>query len=163
MIFCRKCGRYYSDGTPSCSACGANLKEFGHVSFQGTTIKIATASGSLSIAPPRQPIATLSGSEPPVASGDTDPVFDRDKFLLRQKTLAIKEKYYVTDDSGAPLMFVERPAMLVKQLIMCWLEWLQHFSAALSSCRLCRAWWVLCLAKASAECSRLSDFLRSSR
>ncbi len=118
MIFCRKCGRYYSDGTPSCSACGANLKEFGHVSFQGTTVKIAPASGSLSIAPPRQPIATLSGSEPPVALGDTDPVFDRDKFLLRQKALAIKEKYYVTDDSGAPLMFVERPALLTQQLIM---------------------------------------------
>jgi len=119
MIFCRKCGRYYSDGTPSCSACGANLKEFGHASFQGTTVKIvAPASGSVSIAPPRQTVATLNESEPPVASGDIDPVFDRDKFLLRQKALAIKEKYYVTDDSGAPLMFVERPALLTQQLIM---------------------------------------------
>ena len=118
MIFCRKCGRYYSDGTPSCSACGANLKEFGHVSFQGTTVKIAPASGSVSIAPPRQTLAPLNESEPPVASGDIDPVFDRDKFLLRQKALAIKEKYYVTDDSGAPLMFVERPALLTQQLIM---------------------------------------------
>ena len=118
MIFCRKCGRYYSDRTPSCSACGANLKEFGHVSFQGTTVKVPPGSDTHSIAPPRQPIATLSGSEPPVASGDTDPVFDRDKFLLRQKAIAIKEKYYVTDDSGAPLMFVERPALLTQQLIM---------------------------------------------
>lgn len=50
--------------------------------------------------------------------GGDDPVFDRDKFLLRQKALAIKEKYYVTDDTGAPLMFVERPALLTQQLIM---------------------------------------------
>jgi uncharacterized protein YxjI len=45
-------------------------------------------------------------------------LFDRDKFLLRQKAIAIKEKYYVTDDSGSPLMFVERPALLLQQLVM---------------------------------------------
>jgi len=55
-----------------------------------------------------------------VASGPrkTDSVFDRDKFLLRQKALAIKEKYYVTDAAGQPLVFVERPALLTQQLIM---------------------------------------------
>jgi uncharacterized protein YxjI len=122
MIFCRKCGRYYSDGTPSCSACGANLKEFGHVSFQGTSVKVAPVAEKLAPVADRpsraqQPLS-ITGREPPVSPSDTDPVFDRDKFLLRQKALAIKEKYYVTDDSGAPLMFVERPALLTQQLIM---------------------------------------------
>lgn len=47
-----------------------------------------------------------------------DPIFDRDKFLLRQKALAIKEKYYVTDDNGHPIAYVERPALIVQQLVM---------------------------------------------
>ena len=55
---------------------------------------------------------------PPPSGTKTDPVFDRDKFLLRQKALAIKEKYYVTDDQGRPLMFVERPALLTQQILM---------------------------------------------
>jgi uncharacterized protein YxjI len=115
MIFCRKCGRYYSDGTPSCSACGANLKEFGHVSFQGTAVKVAPVAEK----PFRTPDpAPAFRSETAALPGEADPVFDRDKFLLRQKALAIKEKYYVTDDTGAPLMFVERPALLTQQLIM---------------------------------------------
>jgi uncharacterized protein YxjI len=54
--------------------------------------------------------------DPP--ENENDPVFDRDKFLLRQKALAIKEKYYVTDEAGQPLLFVERPALLTQQLIM---------------------------------------------
>lgn len=47
-----------------------------------------------------------------------DPVFDRDKFLLRQKAMAIKEKYYVSDEHGNHIMFVERPALLGRQLLL---------------------------------------------
>jgi uncharacterized protein YxjI len=45
-----------------------------------------------------------------------DPVFDRDIFLLRQKHLAINQKYTVSDESGAPIVFVERPAHLLRNL-----------------------------------------------
>jgi uncharacterized protein YxjI len=38
-----------------------------------------------------------------------DPVFERDKFLLRQKHLAISEKYYIWDEAGGELLFVQRP------------------------------------------------------
>ena len=39
-----------------------------------------------------------------------DPAFDRDKFLLRQKHLALTaEKYYVWDETGKVVLFVERP------------------------------------------------------
>lgn len=41
--------------------------------------------------------------------GIIDAVFDRDKFLLRQKALSLNEKYFVFDEGGAPLIFVERP------------------------------------------------------
>ncbi len=48
---------------------------------------------------------------------DLDPVFMRDKFLLRQKHLALTaEKYYVWDETGQTILFVERPAHLLQNL-----------------------------------------------
>jgi uncharacterized protein YxjI len=46
-----------------------------------------------------------------------DPVFDRDIFLLRQKHLAINERYTVSDESGSPIVHVERPAHLLRNLL----------------------------------------------
>jgi uncharacterized protein YxjI len=51
-----------------------------------------------------------------VPTAQADPVFDRDRFLLRQKHLAISQKYYVWDDHGAVLLFVERPTHLLRTL-----------------------------------------------
>lgn len=51
----------------------------------------------------------------PVAA-QADAVFERDKFLLRQKRLAINEKYFVHDERDAPIMFVERPAHLLQRI-----------------------------------------------
>lgn len=38
-----------------------------------------------------------------------DPVFNRDKFLLRQKVLTLSEKYDVCDEDGQAILFIERP------------------------------------------------------
>jgi len=46
------------------------------------------------------------GSSP--VQPQADPVFDRDKFLLRQQHMSISEKYYVCDEQNAPILFVER-------------------------------------------------------
>lgn len=46
-----------------------------------------------------------------------NPSFAADKFLLRQKHLAINEKYYVWDEQGQPLLFIERPAMVGRNLL----------------------------------------------
>ncbi|MDD5491852.1 MAG: hypothetical protein PHV60_04105 [bacterium] len=54
---------------------------------------------------------------PPAGYIVDDPIFSRDKFLLRQKHLAINEKYYVCDEKDKPLLFVERPAYMFKQLL----------------------------------------------
>src|SRR5262245_8521873 len=141
MIFCRKCGRYSSDGTLSCGTCGADLKQSGHTSFQATSVKITlpvavattrpttvaakaaatttdptTATATMVLDPEVDAVSDNDGNPP--SDPEIDPVFNRDKFLLRQKALAIKEKYYVTDDQGVPLMFVERPALLMQQLLM---------------------------------------------
>lgn len=40
--------------------------------------------------------------------------FRRDKFLLKQKKISISEKYYVFDDQKNPILFVERPAHVLK-------------------------------------------------
>lgn len=46
-----------------------------------------------------------------------NPVFDRDVFLLRQKALAIKEKYAVSDEAGRQILYVERPAHAFRNLL----------------------------------------------
>ena len=45
-----------------------------------------------------------------------DAVFDRDVFLLRQQMLRISEKYDVADEQGNKIVFVERPAHLLRNL-----------------------------------------------
>ncbi len=47
---------------------------------------------------------------------DIDPVFQRRKFLLKQKHLAISEKYTVADETGAPILFVQRPAHFLRNV-----------------------------------------------
>lgn len=48
--------------------------------------------------------------------GQADPAFDRDTFLLRQQMLKISEKYDVGDEQGNKIIFVERPAHLLRNL-----------------------------------------------
>ena len=37
------------------------------------------------------------------------PKFDRERFFLNQRRLSLKEKYYIYDEHGAELFYVERP------------------------------------------------------
>ncbi len=50
------------------------------------------------------------------ARAQADPVLDRDIFLLRQQLLRISEKYDVGDEQGTKIVFVERPAHLLRNL-----------------------------------------------
>ncbi|HKC40033.1 MAG TPA: hypothetical protein VKC15_10865 [Gemmatimonadales bacterium] len=50
------------------------------------------------------------------AKAQADPVFDRDLFLLRQQVLKISEKYDVADEQGNNIIFIERPAHLLRNL-----------------------------------------------
>lgn len=53
----------------------------------------------------------------PAAAALADPIFGRDKFLLNQKHLSISEKYYVWDDQGNQILFVERPSHIFRNLL----------------------------------------------
>lgn len=44
-----------------------------------------------------------------------DPAFDRDRFLLRQK-VAVREKYLVWDEYDQPILYIERPRYLLRNL-----------------------------------------------
>lgn len=57
------------------------------------------------------------GAAPAAAGPELDPVFMRHRFLLRQKHLAISEKYYVWDEGGKELLYIERPAMFVRSCL----------------------------------------------
>lgn len=46
-----------------------------------------------------------------------DFIFNRDKFLLRQKHLSISEKYYIWDENENTLLFIEWPSHLFRQLL----------------------------------------------
>jgi uncharacterized protein YxjI len=60
-------------------------------------------------------VSTAQGAPAPASVGD--PAFDRDKFLLRQKAMAIKEKYYVWDEAGQTILYVERPRHMFRALV----------------------------------------------
>ncbi len=68
-----------------------------------------------------------------------DPVFDRDVFLLRQQHFAISEKYYVNDEQGNVLCFVQRPAYLGRLIL-----------AAIASIFAIFLWWGMILAATEA-------------
>ncbi|WP_165072021.1 hypothetical protein [Paludisphaera rhizosphaerae] len=44
------------------------------------------------------------------------PAFQRDRFLMRQKVMAISSKYVISDESKRPILYVERPAHLLRQI-----------------------------------------------
>lgn len=46
-----------------------------------------------------------------------DSVFNRDRFLLRQKLMTLSEKYDVCDDHGDPILFIERPTHWARSLL----------------------------------------------
>jgi len=56
--------------------------------------------------------AGLAPSHP----SDPESAFDRDTFLLRQKALSISEKYTVSDETGAAVLHVVRPAMALRNI-----------------------------------------------
>lgn len=60
--------------------------------------------------------AVRAGNARYTPESSADPVFGRDIFLLRQKMRVINEKYDVCDEQGNPLVYVERPAHLLRNL-----------------------------------------------
>lgn len=83
--------------------------------FVGSLVKCPGCGGSV-----RVRAATTTAPAPAPAftpESELDPIFGRDVFLLRQQALRINERYNVTDDRGTPILFVERPAHLFRNVL----------------------------------------------
>lgn len=82
--------------------------------FSGRLVKCPGCGGSVRVR------AGSSSSAAPAPAltpeSDADPIFGRDVFLLRQQALRINERYKVTDESGKPILFVERPAHFLRNV-----------------------------------------------
>jgi uncharacterized protein YxjI len=83
-----------------------NLKD----EFAGKTLKCSNCGVNIQVPGDRASYASQSRRS---LHGSA---FDRDKFLLRQKLLTISEKYDVCDDLGQPILYIERPAHLLRNL-----------------------------------------------
>jgi hypothetical protein len=61
-----------------------------------------------------------AGARPAVAHSaapGSEPAFDRDVFLLRQRVFTIASKYEVLSEGGAPILYVERPTYLFRTIL----------------------------------------------
>ena len=52
-----------------------------------------------------------------------DSLFNRDIFLLRQKHLAINQKYQVSDEQGNAILYVERPTYFFRTILALLVAW----------------------------------------
>lgn len=109
---------------PVTCTCGASysLKD----EFAGQVVRCPQCNAELQVG------AAASGPQ-------ADPAFNRDKFLLRQQHFAISEKYYVNDEQGNPILFIQRPARMGRQLL-----------AVLGVIVAVIVWWVLVVVVADA-------------
>lgn len=87
-------------------ACGASytLKD----EFAGQAMRCPRCGAALQAG-----TASVAAGAPAGARGP----FDRDKFLLRQQMFKISEKYDVHDENGNPILFVQRPAHVGRNLL----------------------------------------------
>lgn len=106
--------------TCSCGATAMVPKEYAGRTGQCNVCKRPIKVPDAALQQPRELSSQPAGraaSVSTVQESGIDPLFDRNTFLLRQKHLAINEKYMVWDEQGNSLLFVERPAHLFKNLM----------------------------------------------
>lgn len=95
-----------------CNSCDAeyNLKD----EFAGRTLACPECNANVEVPELAGPVDVVEKALP--VSTEVHTVFQRDKFLLRQKHLSVSQKYYVWDEEGNEILFVQRPAHLLKSL-----------------------------------------------
>jgi uncharacterized protein YxjI len=98
-------------------ACGASfrLKD----EYAGKRLKCPKCAAAIQApqldAPPAADAGLVSLGYQAPAIGDG--VFDRDKFLLRQKVMSLSQKYTVSDENERPIAYVVRPSHILRTLL----------------------------------------------
>jgi uncharacterized protein YxjI len=85
--------------------------------FSGRMVKCPGCGGSVRVRGGTTPALAPALTPALTPDSDADPIFGRDVFLLRQQMLRINERYAVSDESGKPILFVERPAHFFRNLL----------------------------------------------
>lgn len=99
--------------TFSCDVCNTpyTLKD----EFAGRKLRCQKCQTVLLV--PEPEVRGVGNTAPAWVDRGYHPAFDRDRFLVNQKRIAVSEKYYVFDDNQTPILFIERPAKLLRQLL----------------------------------------------
>jgi len=101
-VKCPKCGMTQM-AKDACKGCGKPLPAPAPSLALGATAMRSAAMRSSLTAVAAAPV-------------ENDPVFERDRFLLRQRAWTIHEKYEVWDEQGRPILYVERPGHHLRAL-----------------------------------------------
>ena len=115
---CPKCGLMQL-AQAGCKKCGARhgcaLDALGRRSQTGA--RAGACGRAVEEDSPYQPPSATRGYAPRAAPVDSqDSIFDRDRFLMRQRVFTIHEKYEIWDEEGRPILFVERPGHYLRNL-----------------------------------------------
>jgi uncharacterized protein YxjI len=109
FVKCPKCGMTQM-ARDTCRACGKPLGP--------APPPVAHSSVPIPAAPVTRPAPSAEAAPAAArAGGAIDPAFDHDRFLLRQPLISLNAKYEVWDESGTPILFIERPAHLGRNLL----------------------------------------------
>ncbi len=97
----------------TCEACGSSftLKD----ELAGKRLRCPTCQGLVVVPEAPEPL-DLAGTDAPEPAGSC-PAFHRDRFFINQKTFTIGAQYRVLDEAGQPLLFVDRPAHLLRSCL----------------------------------------------
>lgn len=71
----------------------------------------------MSAQPAFDPYAPPRATTTPTAAGPVEDVFARDRYFLRQKLFAISERYQVRGEGDEVLLYLQRPAVLMRRLL----------------------------------------------
>lgn len=108
FVKCPKCGMTQM-ARETCRACGKALGA-APPPIARSVSETRPAPAPVVASPAAAPVAAR-------ADGPLDPAFDRDRFLLKQPLISINSKYEVWDEAGTPILFIERPAHLGRNLL----------------------------------------------
>ena len=112
-IRCPQCGLMQLS-QESCKKCGAALAAR---SIPGVPARRPAPAAVVEGDSPYQPPSGSRALSPRAAPvGSQDAIFDRDRFLMRQRVFTIHEKYEIWDEEGRPILFVERPGHYLRNL-----------------------------------------------
>jgi len=112
-IRCPQCGLMQLS-QESCKKCGAALAAR---SIPAVAARRQAPAAVVEEDSPYQPPAAAREVSPRSAPvGSHDSVFERDRFLMRQRVFTIHEKYEIWDEEGRPILFVERPGHYLRNL-----------------------------------------------